>query len=140
MFKPGKNSYEIDAVFKPAAGTAFGFNLLEGEGRKLVLRYDPVTSTISLDRSNCTDHIRDASFTKLFAKKITAPLNLHNGALRLHIFVDQSSIEVFTNDGEIVLSATTFPSEKQLGITVFSEGGITELTAFKAWELKTIWK
>ncbi|RYF88203.1 MAG: hypothetical protein EOO03_08930 [Chitinophagaceae bacterium] len=139
-FNPEKNSYEIDMAFKPAKGSTFGFNLLGGEGRKLVLRYDPVTSVITLDRSNCTDYVTDAEFTGLFAKKITVPVNLFNGTLRLHIFVDQSSIEVFVNDGETVISATTFPSEKQLGITMFSEGGTTTVTQLKAWQLNTIWK
>jgi fructan beta-fructosidase len=137
-FQPVKNSYEMEAVFKPASKTLFGFNFLVGEGRKLALSYDPVTSSLTLDRSNCTDFLTDTNFTKLFARKITAPLNLQNGMLRLHIFVDQSSIEVFANDGELVLSAVTFPSEKQLGIEVFSESTET-LFHLKAWELKTIW-
>jgi len=34
----------------------------------------------------------------------------------MHWFVDQSSIEVFTNDVEIVLSTATFQSEKQMEI------------------------
>lgn len=138
MFQPKKNSYEFEAEFKPLSDATFGFNLLVGEGRKLELRFDPVISTITLDRSNCTDNA-DEKFIELFARKIFAPLNLQNGTLYLHVFVDQSSIEVFTNDGEVVLSATTFPSEKQLGIEVFSEGGITELSSFRVWELKTIW-
>jgi fructan beta-fructosidase len=137
VFNPAKNSYEIEAVFKPSSA-AFGFHFLVGMGRKLILRYDPVTSVLSLDRTNCTDFITDTAFTKLFAKKITAPLNLQDGKLRLHIFLDRSSIEVFANHGDLVLSATTFPSDKQLGIQVFSENGETGVT-LKAWDLKTIW-
>ncbi|WP_394339537.1 GH32 C-terminal domain-containing protein [Mucilaginibacter hurinus] len=139
-FTPSKNSYEIDVVIKPTERAAFGFDLLEGEGRKLVLRYDPVTSIITLDRTNCTDHVSDADFTRLFAKKITTPVSLQNGTLRLHMFIDQSSIEVFVNDGETVISATTFPSERQLGISAFSEGGTTQVEVLKGWELNTIWK
>jgi len=130
----------MDVEFKSLSDAAFGLFLLEGDGRKLILRYDPVTSVICLDRTNCTDFVSDSSFTKVFAKKMIAPLMLKQGKLRLHIFVDQSSIEVFTNDGEVVLSATTFPSEEQLGISFFSEGGKTQITTLKAWELNSIWK
>jgi len=139
-FHPEKNTYEMKVEFEPLSDAAFGLCLLEGDGRKLILRYDPVTSEICLDRTNCTDFVSDSSFTKVFAKKMVAPLMLREGKLRLHIFVDQSSIEVFTNDGEVVISATTFPSEEQLGISFFSEGGKTQITTLKAWELNSIWK
>ncbi len=68
-----------------------------------------------------------------------APVKLQVNKLRLHIFIDQSSIEVFTNDGEVVLSATTYPSEKQIGLEVFSEGGATKISFLNAWELSSIW-
>ncbi|PRY55522.1 beta-fructofuranosidase/levanase/fructan beta-fructosidase [Arcticibacter pallidicorallinus] len=139
-FRPSRNTYEMEVEFKASSDAAFGLFLLEGEGRKLVLRYDPVTSEIRLDRTNCTDFVSDSSFNELFAKEMSAPLKLDQGKLRLHIFVDQSSIEVFTNDGEVVLSATTFPSDGQLGISLFSERGKTQLTKLKAWELNSIWK
>ena len=108
-FKPQRNAYEMDVEFKPLSDAEFGVNLLVGEGRKLVLSYDPVTSTICLDRTNCTDFVSDPEFTSQFATKMYAPLAITGDLLRLHLFVDQASIEVFTNDGEIVLSAATFP-------------------------------
>jgi fructan beta-fructosidase len=137
-FKPSRNSYEIRANFKPTGKAVFGFNLLAGEGRKLVLSYNPLTSSLVFDRTNCTDFISDTIFTRLFAKKIMAPVSLQNGKLQLRIFIDQSSIEVFTNDGEVVLSAATFPSENQLGIELFSDNGETQFN-LEAWELKSIW-
>lgn len=138
VFKPSKNTYEILANFKPTGKAVFGFNFLVGEERKLVLSYDPLTSSLVLDRTNCTDFISDTTFNHLFAKKIIAPVGLQNGKLQLHIFIDQSSIEVLTNDGEVVLSAVTFPSEKQVGIELFSGGAETQFN-LKAWELKSIW-
>ncbi|RVU00417.1 hypothetical protein EOD41_13135 [Mucilaginibacter limnophilus] len=139
-FQPERNSYELEAELKPTANSVFGLNLLVGDGRKLVLRYDPTISQITLDRTNCTDHTSDAEFTKLFAKKYSAPLSLQNGILKLHIFVDQSSIEIFTNDGEVVLSAVTYPSENQTGIELFVENGETMLNKLTAWGLNSIWK
>src|SRR5690606_27828813 len=139
-FKPAKNTYEIEAEFKPHDNAVFGLNLLVGEGRKLALRYSPATSTLCLDRTNCTDFISEQQFNDVFAKKMYAPLSLHEGTLKLHIFVDQASVEIFTNDGEVVLSAVTFPSEDQLGIEVFSEDGETEIISLDAWEMKSIWE
>lgn len=67
-----------------------------------------------------------------------APLLLSGGELRLHIFVDQSSVEVFANDGERVMSVLTYPGEEQKGIELFSEGGVAELMRGTAWVLTSI--
>jgi sucrose-6-phosphate hydrolase SacC (GH32 family) len=63
---------------------------------------------------------------------------MDKGSLRLHIFVDRSSIEIFANDGEKVVSATTFAADTQLGLETFSEDGNTKLN-IRAWKLKSIW-
>jgi sucrose-6-phosphate hydrolase SacC (GH32 family) len=138
-FVPSKNTYEIEAVFSTESSSLFGFNLLVGEGRKLVLSYDPGTSLLCLDRTNCTDYLSNPDFTKKFATKMFASVESESNQLKLHILVDQSSIEVFTNQGK-VLSAVTYPSPTQTGIEVFSENGTTKLISFKGWELNSIWK
>ena len=137
-FAPQQNSYELDATFTAGTGTAFGFNLLVGEGRKLELRYDPQLGELTVDRRNCSNYLTDASFTKSFATKFSVPLSLSQGKLRLHIFVDRSSVEIFANGGEKVVSATTFSSDHQLGLEAFSEGGTTILD-LHAWQLNSIW-
>lgn len=139
IFKPQKNAYELKVEFKKLSNAKFGFQLMVGEGRKLVLTIDPDEGTICLDRTNCSDYNSDSVFTKAFATRMYAPLRLKNPRVRLHIFVDQSSVEVFVDDGEVVLSALTFPSEKQLGINIFSKGGPVQLSFLKAWEVKSIW-
>ena len=139
LFTPSRNVYELDLEFKPLDAGLFGADLLVGEGRKLRLSYDPKTSVLCLDRTSCTDFISDPQFNQAFAVEMKAPLHLQNGLLKLKIFVDQSSVEVFSNDGEVVLSAVTYPSERQLGVSFFSEGGSTMLQSLKAWELSSIW-
>ncbi|QEK53118.1 hypothetical protein FYC62_16600 [Pedobacter aquae] len=137
--KPKRNSYEIDLEVNPG-NDIFGINLLVGDGRKLVLSYDPSIAVLTLDRSNCTDYLSDKEFTKLFAKKIQSPLNMHNEKLRMRIFVDQSSIEIFNNDGESVISAVTFPATDQTGVEFFTEGNDAILNTLNVWNLNTIWK
>lgn len=139
-FHPEKNSYEMEVTFKAKGSQPFGLNLFAGEGRKLALRYDPVLSRLTLDRANATDFKSDTSFTKRFAGIYHAPLVVKDKLLRLRIFVDQSSVEVFCNDGRMVLSATNFPSNGQTGIELFAEGGVVEIPALKAWPLRSIWK
>jgi len=70
---------------------------------------------------------------------MTAPLDARDGKVRMHIFVDQSSVEVFANGGEVTMSALMFPSPESLGINLFSQNGRVSLTSLSAWELDSIW-
>jgi sucrose-6-phosphate hydrolase SacC (GH32 family) len=138
-FKPTKNTYEIEATFNANTSAVFGFNLLVGEGRKLMISYDPNTSILCIDRTNCSDYLSNDDFTKRFATKMYAPVEKENNKLKLHLFVDQSSVEIFTNQGKEVISLVTYQSPNQLGIELFSQGGSTKLLSFDAWQLSSIW-
>ena len=59
--------------------------------------------------------------------------------IRLHIFVDWSSVEVFGNGGETVITDRIFPSSSSEDIELFSEGGSTKVVSFEIWKLKSIW-
>ncbi len=139
-FKPDRNTYEIEAVFDVNSRSAFGFNLLVGEGRKLILKYDPVTSRIIIDRTNCSDFVTNDNFNRKFPSISYAAVEPENNQVKLHLLVDESSIEVFTNQGKIVLSVLTYPSPSQTGIQLFSEKGPARLANFKAWQLNSIWQ
>jgi fructan beta-fructosidase len=59
--------------------------------------------------------------------------------VKLRIFVDQCSIEVFVNDGERVLSSLIFPETAHRDLELFSSFGPSTLQSLKAWPLATIW-
>jgi fructan beta-fructosidase len=138
-FKPGKNIYEVEAVFNTASRSAFGFNLLVGEGRKLVIRYDPTSSSLTIDRTNCSDFSSNENFSRKFPTIAHAFVEPENNEIKLHFLVDESSIELFAGQGRTVLSMLTYPSPTQTGIQLFSEKDSTMLKSFKAWSLNSIW-
>ncbi|MDA7661912.1 GH32 C-terminal domain-containing protein [Verrucomicrobia bacterium] len=55
------------------------------------------------------------------------------------IFLDDSSIEVFGNHGETVLSERIFPSPDNISIEYFPKGGDSKISSLRAWNLKSIW-
>jgi fructan beta-fructosidase len=59
-----------------------------------------------------------------------------DGKIRLKIFVDRSSVEVFGNDGEVVLSDTIFPAERSQGLELFTRTGEISLNALDIYELR----
>lgn len=137
-FSPSQNVYEFDATFSVNPSATFGFNLCVNNsiGKKLILKYEGPTSKLTIDRSNCSDDPMNSYFQKPMSAIV--PPDANNN-LRLHVYIDQSSVEVFANDGKIVMSMLTYPGTNQSGIEVFSQGGTTALTSFNGWELNSIW-
>ena len=135
-FAPSANVYELQAVFDLAdAGDTFGLNLCVGGGQKLVLGYDTVAGTVFLDRRQSGN----TGFSPAFANVTAAPFRSKNGRLKLHVFLDQSSVEVFVNDGERVLTSQIYPDPARRGVEVFSTGRATRLLGARAWPLASIW-
>jgi len=133
-FAPQENIYEIDATFATKTPNVFGFNLCVGEGRKVLFSYDTRSELLNIDRTNCSN----VPIEK-FARKTSAKVTPINGKLRMHFYVDKSSIELFTNEGKKVFTLLTYAGENQTGIETFAENEGTIMNV-KAWKLKSIWK
>ncbi|BCM88345.1 levanase [Abditibacteriota bacterium] len=138
-FTLSRNTYEMEAEFATDSRAVFGFNLLVGDGRKLVLGYDATKAQLFLDRTRTSDFSTNQTFNSNFPKRMTAPLQATAGKIKLHIFVDQSSVEVLADEGKVVLSALTFPGDNQKGVQLFCDGGKAQLMSLSAWKLNSIW-
>lgn len=134
-FKPTKNTYELIIEFDLANSTKAGVNLCVGKNQKTTVYFDKATSEIVLDRRNSGK----IDFNTSFAGEYRAPLKTEAGKIKLRIFVDESSVEVFGNDGVAVVSALIFPDSSGTGIEIFSEGGKAKVTMLDIWEIKSIW-
>lgn len=135
-FRPGRNTYELEAVFTlEAPDSVVGLDLCTGSEHRTSLRYDARTSSLTLDRraSGAVD------FEPRFARVVQTPHERQGDALRLRVFVDQSSVEVFVDDGRTVLTMLVFPDPGDLGVSLFRDGGPARLQSLRAWELNSIW-
>ena len=77
-----------------------------------VLAYDKATGIFSVNRDKSGQGAGGVSQVKL------SP----NDNLKMQIFLDKSSVEVFLNDGEAVLSNRIYPLESSTGIAFIPEG------------------
>ena len=135
-FTPVKNTYEVEAVFNVHDRFQnFGLNLCVAGTNKLVLGYNAATANVYLDRRACGN----VGFNTNFPNVVSAPLESTGDTVKFHVLLDQSSIEVFVNDGERVLTSLIFPAATSLGFEVFSINGETTLRSFQAWPLSSIW-
>ena len=82
------------------------------EGNEATIIYDEKAMTLTFDRSK--SGIND--FSQDFNVKTVAPL--HKKITSIRIFIDNSSVEVFGNNGEVVLTNLVFPKSKFTDIKV----------------------
>ncbi|MGC2032767.1 MAG: GH32 C-terminal domain-containing protein [Steroidobacteraceae bacterium] len=132
-FRPKRNVYEVDATFDTNIPNRFGFDLCVGNGHRVAIRYDSQSQILTIDRTN-------SSVVPIpgFARQASAPVAPLNNRLRLHIYVDTSSVEVFANEGKEVFTLLTYAGDAQTEIEIFAEHRGT-IMRFKGWRLKSIW-
>lgn len=68
------------------------------------------------------------------------PPDLRGEPLRLRVFIDRSSVEVFANEGRVVLSSRVFPGDDWDGMALFTCGGAAWLQSLTIWPLQSIWR
>ncbi|ULO05781.1 GH32 C-terminal domain-containing protein [Paenibacillus sp. 19GGS1-52] len=129
-------SYELDAEFTVQVEAEFGFKLRKGGEQETVVSYNSVTSTLTVDRTKSGD----SSFEAGFAEAVQAPLRAVNGKIKLRIFVDESTLEVFGADGETVLSSILFPDATSNGLELFLGHGEVTLDQAVCYPLAGVWR
>lgn len=134
---PERNTYELEAEFSTSAGAkAFGIELCSGPAQRVRLGYDPASAKLFLDRRESGN----TAFHPEFPRVDEARLATKNGRVKLRVFVDQSSIEVFANDGEVVMTSVIFPDPAGREIRLFSDSAACRLESFTLWPLASIWE
>ena len=117
------------------AATGFGIEWTNSAGDTLLMEYSFEKDQFTLKRS-----ISDSlNFSPEFPQKQIAPYKTGQDKLSLRIFMDWSSIELFVNDGELVLTSLTYPVQPYDKVRIFSEGGEITLDKGHIWELSSVW-
>lgn len=137
-FKPAWNVYELKVSFKIDSNKqVFGLNLAEdGAGKKLIIGYNASTSQLYIDRRNAGTNNFNFSFKSIDYAPIPFP---KDSILDLHIFMDQTSVEVFANDYKTSMSSLVFTKTNETRISVFSNETPVTLLSLEAWKMRSIW-
>ncbi len=114
------------------AADRVGLRVRTGSGESTTIGYVTRAQQLYVDRarSGKTD------FNAAFANPHHADLPPIDGLIRLRIFVDRSSVEVFGNDGLVVFTDSLFPEAASLGLELFAEGGPAALNTLDIYALK----
>jgi fructan beta-fructosidase len=127
--------YELEAELEPGQAKEIGFRLRKGKDAETLVGLDAVHGEVFVDRTRSGE----VSFSKEFPGRHAARLE-KNAGVKLHVFVDRSSVEVFANDGERVLSDRIYPPPGSEGIELYTKGTGGTIISFTMWELKSVWK
>ena len=126
------NAAELEVDFSDISADVVGVRVHVGAGESTDIGYDRARGELYVDRS-----ISGALPTADFARRSGVPLRLHDGRLRIRVWVDRSSVEVFADDGARVLTALVFPSRRSDGVEVFARGGGAHLDSLDVWPLES---
>lgn len=124
---------EIKARLRVGQAGRAGLRVRTGDGEATVIGYDAGARELYVDRRESG---ADA-FSRDFAGVQRAPLRARNGKVRLHVLVDWSSVEVFGDRGQVVISDQIFPRADSDGVQLFAEGAGAVVESLKAWPLRS---
>ena len=96
---------------------------------------------VRLDKKNSgTEILYDVKSKTLNCQGNSAVLEPVDGTIKLEILIDRSSIEIFGNDGRVVLSSCFAPVENARGLYLFNIGGELLLEKLEIYPMKSIWQ
>jgi fructan beta-fructosidase len=127
---------ELQLEFNISKSTAssLGFELSNSKNEKTIVGYDRAKNEFFIDRTASGK----IDFSKKFPARHSASFKA-NETLTIHAFIDNSSVEVFFDNGVVVMTELFFPTEDYSKVTLFSNGGNTELLKADIYNLKSIW-
>ena len=97
-----------------------GLKVLQSGNEYTSIYYDKSLGSIVINRANSGEKITGKEQNSSYRLA-----EIEGDVMKLRIIIDVSSIEIFINDGEKVMTSVVFPTNSQNNITFFSEGGTT---------------
>lgn len=117
--------YELKVSFDPWKAEEFGLKLRVSATEETVISYKRDQQVLIFNR--------DRSGAGPQGERKT-PIRLLDDKLKLRVFVDQSSVELFINEGEKVVTARIYPGQAAKGIKLFALGECI-VESLEKWDL-----
>lgn len=131
---PSANDGVCEIVFDVDArkSGAVEIELSNSDGGKVVMMYDAVAHTLSFDRTKSGV----VDFSQDFPAVTVAPTFETDNRISLRIFIDRSSIEVFGNNGNFVMTNLVFPTIPYTRLSVSARGGNAKIENLQIYSIK----
>lgn len=123
---------EIIVRFDLAQASECGIRVHTGGRAQTTIGYDAGADAVFVDRT----HSGKTDFSSAFPGRQSGPLAPKSGRITLRIYLDRSSVEVFANDGEAVISSAIFPEAAITSLECYAEGGEARLLSLDMYSLR----
>jgi fructan beta-fructosidase len=126
------NANWIEAEFTVGSATDFGFKLAQQKDNsgkvtnEVVVGYNTTSNTLSVG------HNVDGLIAGVLQTVTVMP---ENNKIKLEILLDKSSLEVFANDGEKVMTTYQFPDKTATQFSLFASQGDVNVNTLKVWNM-----
>ena len=124
-------AYEIEFSINPERAKEVTFSLSNGNGDKILMIYDVVNKTFAMDRTQSGE----VSFSNDFPAVTRMPVG-KSKELKLRLFVDKSSVEVFVDNGKYVMTNCVFPSVSYDSIEFKNDGNRYKVQNINIYKIK----
>ena len=132
MIPVNEGAYEIELSIKNLHADVIGFRLYNDKGEEVDMQYDMKENRFSMDRCKSGD----VGFNENFPALTWTAVESGKNELKLHFFVDKSSVEAFGDGGRFAMTNQVFPSEPYNHIDFYSKGGAYKVDSFIVYRLK----
>lgn len=125
-------SIELNVTADLKDSDSFTIHLMKTEEEECLLTYDNKNKTIRFDREHGGEKIEIINFQKDSYREF--PLELEDDKLKLQIFIDTCSIEIFLQDGLKTITSVVYPKKKGYGVAFSSKGNVV-LETVEKWDI-----
>ncbi|KRF42165.1 glycoside hydrolase family 32 protein [Paenibacillus sp. Soil787] len=126
---------EIIVELEIGDATEFGLRLSTADNEETIIGYATSEQNLFIDRTKSGT----VNFHDDFACKHNAPLKPMDGTIKLTIFVDWSSVEVFSYDGKLVMTDLVFPSSSRKELKLYAKEGSISVKSLTFYTLESIY-
>lgn len=122
---------ELNLTLRPGESMRAGVRLFRGPEHETLLYYERATGLLVFDRSRAGIPItgREPDVNRRVCE--LGPKE----AVRLRIFLDISSVEVFVDGGRHVMTGNVYPDPGDTGVTFFAEGGPCRFDGIEKYDI-----
>lgn len=128
---PGINDNKLKKVSGDCLHIIGEFDIKTADNFGLMLRHSNKTPGIEV--------LYNVKRGTLSVLGCTVPLPTINNKIKLEILLDRSSLEIFANDGQAVVSNCITPSEKALDVLLFTNGGELGVDKIDVYKMESVW-
>ena len=131
----GSHSFELESSIALGTAEEAGWRLLGMDRTATLVGYNRSSRKIFVDRT----HSGLLDFSKDFPARVEAPLKLAGDVLKLDLFVDRNSLEVFADGGRVTLTNLVFPPARAHTTELYTKGGTLGRASATLWGIRSIY-